>query len=884
LLAGKGKVRKKGLASVFLIFLLSSYAVAVMSGYFIQRAYAQNSTVSVSPDTNTFEVGQTFLVNLTISEVYNLHLWQLNLQYDSSILSTTAGNVLPGPEFASANFYKTVTANNVYIGCVFSATDYTVENPGVLAKITFTVITNGKSNLHLYGVMLQEPLNPPNDPNIPQDPPIDGLFYTQTPAASFYYLPSTTAGTPGYLIPDYLIRDPIVGEVLTFNASYYSSYGFYAGSYDPNPGGSIVNYNWDFGDGNITSSGLNPVITHTYPTQGSYNTNLTVTDNEGKTNSFQKSATIVKHDVAISGITVTPTVASPGENISIQVNITNLGTQDVFVNATLYYDSTLIWYNSTLGHTEPSLQQAYSSPLEWERETSPPYALRKVIFSPGKTIQLNYTWATAGLPIGSYTIHANISLVWQNATVFLKDVYLKEMDYNITNNDLTLPDVVTLKELSNIAVTDIALSPTLQLPNVISYGQSPVSVKVTIENTGGFDESFYVSLYYNSTLLMNWTDVSLLSKTQTTLEYTWNPSTLARGPYILTAQASNVTGEVENGRTGDNKLTFEITITSVPSAVFTYSPTKPLIHDIIHFNATDSAAALGWTITQYKWIFNGIVDPTMTTTTAQRTYSTGGDYNITLEVKDSVGIVNSISHIIHVSIMPTSQFTFAPSAPKVDQAITFNASLSTADAEVSNGLDTIVSYRWNFSNGFETIFVGANLTNTLTYSFAKSGNFSVTLTVMDGEGFNNSITKFILVSRIDSTLSFTLSTNTIKAGQNITVTGQVTPVRSGVQVTFLYKLGTGDWATLSANVVSDQSGNYLYVWTLNTVGNYTVKARIGSDDKYNGVDSRTLTFEVQESTPPPPTSTPLDLTPYVAAAVVIIIVVAVGVYFMRRRK
>ena len=60
-----------------------------------------------------------------------------------------------------------------------------------------------------------------------------------------------------------------------------------SGSYDPD--GFIVAYEWVFGDGN-TSSGLNP--THIYAQNGTYTVTLTVTDNEGATNTSTTTADI----------------------------------------------------------------------------------------------------------------------------------------------------------------------------------------------------------------------------------------------------------------------------------------------------------------------------------------------------------------------------------------------------------------------------------------------------------------------------------------------------------------------------------------------------------------------------------------------------------------
>jgi hypothetical protein len=61
-------------------------------------------------------------------------------------------------------------------------------------------------------------------------------------------------------------------------------------SYDPD--GYIVNYTWDFGDGNMTTT-ADPLVAYTYDGAGTYNVTLTVTDNECTSDSNTKSLTIV---------------------------------------------------------------------------------------------------------------------------------------------------------------------------------------------------------------------------------------------------------------------------------------------------------------------------------------------------------------------------------------------------------------------------------------------------------------------------------------------------------------------------------------------------------------------------------------------------------------
>ena len=60
-----------------------------------------------------------------------------------------------------------------------------------------------------------------------------------------------------------------------------------------NPYGSIINYTWDFGDGNITTV-TSPIITHTYTKSGNFNVTLAVTDEFGLTNSTTTTITVLQ--------------------------------------------------------------------------------------------------------------------------------------------------------------------------------------------------------------------------------------------------------------------------------------------------------------------------------------------------------------------------------------------------------------------------------------------------------------------------------------------------------------------------------------------------------------------------------------------------------------
>jgi len=122
---------------------------------------------------------------------------------------------------------------------------------------------------------------------------------------------------------------PLLGETITFNASV---------SQDPD--GSIVEYKWNFSDGNVTTVD-NPIITHVYTAAGTYTVNLTVTDNDGLTGSIIKPITIKKESSSIT-INVDPATVLAGSNVTINGTIIPLRAD---VNVTISYklSNVVVW-------------------------------------------------------------------------------------------------------------------------------------------------------------------------------------------------------------------------------------------------------------------------------------------------------------------------------------------------------------------------------------------------------------------------------------------------------------------------------------------------------------------------------------------------------------
>jgi len=91
----------------------------------------------------------------------------------------------------------------------------------------------------------------------------------------------------------------------------------------------------------------------------------------------------------------------------------------------------------------------------------------------------------------------------------------------------------------DVAVTGLTTSRNFAYNSVVS---NPVQVNVTASNLGGSSETFFVSAKANSTLIGN-QSITLIAGGTTKVSFNWTTLGLVRGNYLLTAQATKVTGE-----------------------------------------------------------------------------------------------------------------------------------------------------------------------------------------------------------------------------------------------------------------------------------------------------------------------------------------------------
>jgi len=151
------------------------------------------------------------------------------------------------------------------------------------------------------------------------------------------FLPLAMVNQPPVAAFDYSPQHPKVGQTITFDAS---------ASYDPD--GSIISYEWDFGDG-TTASGA--VVSHAYASAGRYNVTLNVTDNGGAVNTTSLEINVVSPQGGIA-VAVRPKISRVSAGNSVTLNVWLISVEN--------FDDTLKVYLTTAG-----IPPGYAANLSW---------------------------------------------------------------------------------------------------------------------------------------------------------------------------------------------------------------------------------------------------------------------------------------------------------------------------------------------------------------------------------------------------------------------------------------------------------------------------------------------------------------------------------------
>lgn len=456
--------------------------------------------------------------------------------------------------------------------------------------------------------------------------------------------------------------------------------------------GSIVSWNWNFGDGSPAGTTSDP--SHLYPSAGTYNVTLTVRNTFGCTGT-------VTHPVIVNTVPVaafTGTTACSGQ-------------------ATVFTDQTTgtpISWTWDFGDGTP-LSNTHNPSHTYT--TAGSYTVTLVAFGgSGCSDTITHTVAVNPVPTADFSFAS----VCTNDTMFF--------------NSTSFGAPTTFSWSFGDGLSDNADNPA---PHHVYTAAGTYNVTLTAGYATGCTSSSAIPVtaypltvpgFTATTSCLNVTTAFTDATTGAPSQWNWDfgdagagatiqdPSHLyaAPGTYPVKLVTQNAFGCKDS-------VTISITVNPLPAAAFTFDT-------VCNGNATafinQSAASASW-----SWDF-GDGSPISTANSPTHTYAAPGTYPVTLIAATALGCTDTITHSVIVNPNPVAAYT----------ATTACFTYATVFTDQST---SALSWSWNFGDG--SPLAG---TASPVYTYPAAGNYNAALTVTNSFGCTNTVTQVVAVKPV----------------------------------------------------------------------------------------------------------------------------------------
>ncbi|MDH7505022.1 MAG: PKD domain-containing protein [Candidatus Acetothermia bacterium] len=248
-----------------------------------------------------------------------------------------------------------------------------------------------------------------------------------------------------------------------------------------------------------------------------------------------------------------------------------------------------------------------------------------------------------------------------------------------------------------------------------------------------------------------------------------------------------------------------------PVAAFTFSPSEPLVEELVIFDGSSSTDPDG-KIIRFDWSFgDGFTGEGQT---ASHKYEKAGSYTVRLTVTDDRLAQGTAEKDVVVREeprpLPVADFSYWPLDPTTEDEIQFMDQSSAQDGE-------IVAWRWDFGDG------ATAEVQSPSHRYAKSGTYTVTLSVTDDRGGTDDTSQEIRVRGVPPKASFTVSPERAYTGEVITFDASASDDPDGEIVKYEWDFdGNGEFeeCLTAAKVTHSYADN----------GTYAVKLRVTDDE------------------------------------------------------
>jgi gliding motility-associated-like protein len=330
---------------------------------------------------------------------------------------------------------------------------------------------------------------------------------------------------------------------------------------------------------------------------------------------------------------------------------------------------------------------------------------------------------------------------------------------------------------------------------------------------------------------------TVLKGTQTLYIYEYNSvvNYTASGSYSIVATVLNPTAD-DCG--SDEQIEFDYDISDIPAPTFTASSLN--ICPATEVSFTDKTDTKGVNTKTWLWDFgDGTTGaPANATQNPKHTYTTPGDYKVTLTIVNENGCSQtSPVQVIHVNKPPVAAFT--ASAPDCETKIIAFTDKSTSPETAITPDNKITAWAWDFGDAINSDTNNPNtvITQNPQHIFKVPGVYTVTLMVTSNTGCSNTVTNTVTIHNlpvIDFTLPDVCLSDAFAQFTNKTTIADGTDA----QLTYTWDFGDATRSTvLNPNTSTLVSPKHKYT----QVGNYTVTLTATSNNSCVVVKSQSFT-------------------------------------------
>ncbi len=420
-----------------------------------------------------------------------------------------------------------------------------------------------------------------------------------------------------------------VAPVAAFTSGSVDLVASFDGSTSSDPDGTIVSFDWDFGDGNTA---VGEAASNTYASAGTYTVTLTVTDDEGATN-------VVAEDVTVSAANLSPTASFTSGSVDLVASFDGSTSSDP--------DGTIVSFDWDFGDGNTAVGESASNTYA----SAGTYTVTLTVTDDDGVSDVateSVTVSAANLsPTASFT-SGSVDLVasFDGSTSSDPDGTIVSFDWDFGDGNTAVGETasntyatagtytVTLTVTDDDGVSDVATeSVTVSAANLsptASFTSGSVDLVASFDGSTSSDPD-------GTIVSFDWD----FGDGNTAVGETASNTYAAAGTYTVTLTVTDDDGV-------SDVATESVTVSAAnlsPTASFTSGS----VDLVASFDGSTSSDPDG-TIVSFDWDFGD--GNTAVGETASNTYATAGTYTVTLTVTDNAGASASSSAAVFVSVAP----------------------------------------------------------------------------------------------------------------------------------------------------------------------------------------------------------------------------------------